>query len=95
MDALDLPFRETPRTYELPLGPALFLDGSLYPLAVGRATLAGLKQKYSRIFFIGDTRQDLQAGKDAGVPVFLVKVGAEGESWLEAEKLLAQFVAGK
>jgi phosphoglycolate phosphatase-like HAD superfamily hydrolase len=59
-----------------------------------KATLAGLKQRYSRVMFIGDTQHDLHAGQDNGVPVFLVKVGDEGRSWIEAEGVLAKFVAG-
>ena len=59
-----------------------------------RETLEGLRRRYDRVLFVGDTKQDVSAAKDAGVPVYLVHVGDEAASWARAERVFDRFING-
>jgi len=57
-------------------------------------TLRGLAGRYERVLFVGDTQHDVRAARSAGVPIYLVAVGREGESWAAAGAVVRRFIAG-
>jgi phosphoglycolate phosphatase-like HAD superfamily hydrolase len=57
--------------------------------------LKGLAQRYARVLYVGDTREDVRAAQSAGVPLYLVKVGDEAASWAQAPEVFQRFLRGE
>ena len=57
-------------------------------------TLAGLKRRYGRVLFVGDTNHDAEAATSAGVDFYRVVTGDEAASWAAAPAVLEEFLGG-
>ena len=55
-------------------------------------TLAGLKRRYERVMFVGDTTYDAAAAAEAGVDFYRVVTGDEAASWAAAPEAFAAFI---